>query len=167
MKPTCTACGGSGWVICERNGLSGASRCECSAPPRPSSGRPGPDEILRVVANIAASGVIPFFPQTEEAWFMISDQVAGFVSDRANLELFAAVIRRDCKKYEGAAGLREIYCRYAEPADGHYPGEDPEARHRRREMHENDQRRLEQYAPALKSAGQMPRSIEAANRGVR
>ena len=31
MEEVCSLCGGSGWVITERDGISGAERCECAA----------------------------------------------------------------------------------------------------------------------------------------
>ena len=31
MEEACTVCGGTGWIITERDGLSGAERCECAS----------------------------------------------------------------------------------------------------------------------------------------
>lgn len=31
-KPDCKLCGGTGWVVAERDGISGATRCECTSP---------------------------------------------------------------------------------------------------------------------------------------
>jgi DNA replication protein DnaC len=43
-EETCAICGGTGWKVVERGGLSGAERCECSHPNR--------IEVLRERANI-------------------------------------------------------------------------------------------------------------------
>ncbi len=34
MEEVCSLCGGSGWMITERDGISGAERCECAAQDR-------------------------------------------------------------------------------------------------------------------------------------
>jgi hypothetical protein len=153
---TCASCGGSGWIITETNGVSGAERCVCrqrkTKPVKPTA-----VEILEMVGRIAAANVIPFFPQTEEAWIMLTSEIQSFVSDRQEIALFTQNLLRYCKKYEGPAGLRQIYCAFSIPADGIYPAEalpgfssdEGEARAKRREMEENDRVMAEYKRQAL------------------
>ena len=116
----CPDCGDTGFVVVERGGVSGAERCRCSV--RPKSRRPNAQEIGRVIAQLAEC--IPFFPKSEDAWLIVTAEVSSFVADLEGLREFARVIIRHCKKYEGPAGLRQIYCAYRMPADGIYPDQD-------------------------------------------
>jgi hypothetical protein len=151
----CEACGGSGWIVVERKGVSGAERCRCSRPPEPE--KVSSAEILETVARIATSGVIPFFPQAEEAWIILTSEIQSFVTDRAALELFVRKLLHYAKKYEGPAQLRQIYCAFGVPADGEYPAEalagfgpdEAEARSKMREMEENERRLAEYRKQAL------------------
>jgi len=151
----CAQCAGTGWIFTERNGLSGAERCPCSvrralpAPEQPA--KPTAREFGRLFKQCAE--LIPFFPQTAEAWALIQEDMERYVADSTALELFRVNVIRFCKKYEGPAGLRQIYCGFATPADGVYPleslpgvnaGEAAEARYNIRVMEDNE-RRIDEY----------------------
>jgi len=139
----CRACAGSGWVIVERNGFSGAERCRCSQVQKGVSGKPDFEEIVEAV--VRASDVIPFFPQNVEAMPILAAEIQSFVSDRHSFEVFRQKLLR-ATAYEGLGGLRTLYCSLFEPADGEYPSgsEDAEGRARMREIEENT-RRFEYY----------------------
>jgi hypothetical protein len=122
---TCERCQGSGWIIVERNGLSGAERCPCSVSrkSKADSCRPTLEQITGALAKIAESDVVPFFPKTVDGWIMMASEIASFIQDVEGLGLLVRMVLRHAKKYEGVSGLRQIYCAYAAPADGIYPAE--------------------------------------------
>lgn len=141
MNPSCTNCGGSGWVIAERNGRSGASRCPCSAPSgtRAASNRPTLDDMTQVVVGIAELETIPFFPKNPKALAVIAASMLNYIFDYATLKAFAAAYVEYAKKYEGPAGMREIYARYVD-APATQKAEDLEQRYLMREIEDNEQR---------------------------
>lgn len=141
MNPSCKSCGGSGWLITERNGNSGAERCGCSvsAAARDQSKRPTREDIMRAVAKIAELGVVPFFPQTIDAWMLIVGSLSNYISDQAELMGFTAAYLEHAKKWEGLAGMREIYSQYVESAMPANAG-DLEHRYLLREIEANEQR---------------------------
>jgi len=122
---SCEHCRGTGWIITERNGLSGADRCPCSVPrkSKAESSRPTLEQITGALAKIGESGVVSFFPKTVDGWIMMASEIANFVADVEGLALLVRMVIRHAKEYEGVAGLRQIYCAYATPADGIYPAE--------------------------------------------
>lgn len=165
MSQKCNICGGSGWKITERNGISGAARCECAAPAqRPPDRRPTIAEIGKVVQEVATSKIIPFFPQEVAAWKIIAAEIANFVTDCAALKLFARMIVRHAPDaYQGIAWFRKVYCLYATPADGIYPGEAlPGYSNAQCEMRaliadqEAREHRVDEYQQALTASGQRP-----------
>jgi hypothetical protein len=149
-----------GWILTERGGMSGVEPCPCSVKPWFEARKAATREIARVFAKIAASKVVPFFPETEEGAAMLASEASNYVEDVAKLDLFARAILRLAKKYEGPLQLRIIYCTVGEPADGFWPSmkelqavgfdwEQCEARHKMaevaaREKQEEEFRRLAQ-----------------------
>jgi hypothetical protein len=121
----CGQCGGTGWIIIERRGISAADRCPCSVVQKTveEAARPTVTRITGVLARIAEADVIPFFPKTEDGWIIMAAEIANFVEDTAGLDLLARMTIRHLKKYEGVISLRQVYCAYRTPADGVYPAE--------------------------------------------
>jgi hypothetical protein len=149
----CGECGGVGWLFVEKKGISAATRCPCSVPkalPAPEEripAKPTAKEFGRVLKEWAR--LIPFFPQAAEDWALIQEDMERYVADVAALESFRVNVIHHCKKYEGTAGLRQIYCAFLTPADGVYPLEPlpgvnqadrAEAAWMAREMEDNERR---------------------------
>jgi hypothetical protein len=155
----CEHCGGSGWIVIEKRGISAAERCACSTASTPKllsapngaiSLKPSAKEYAEVLKRFAK--VIPYFPQTAEAWALIQEDMERYVSNSDVLELFRERVITFCIGYEGPAGLRRIYCAFWTPADGVYPlealagvnaADQVEAAYRAREMEENERRMAE------------------------
>lgn len=141
MNATCKNCGGSGWVIAERSAISGASRCACSISAHAGSNRPTLDDMTRVIVGIAESDVIPFFPKSPKTLAVIAASMLNYIFDYAALEAFARAYVENAKKYEGVAGMREIYQQYVGGTQAANPG-DLEQAYLVREIEENEQRLL-------------------------
>lgn len=114
------ACGQcqDGWLITERNGLSGAERCACSIPLKANLVRPTPEKIMAVV--VALSRLIPFFPCDEISLKLIAGEVHRFCDDAERLQHFAQEAARYFTKWQGIGPMRALYCAMFRPADGLY-----------------------------------------------
>lgn len=153
---SCRKCGGAGWTIRTVGGLEGAERCECN--PLPTKIKPAIQDIIAVLAKIAESKTIPFFPDNELGFQFLAVDIRGYVEDMPSLRLFAEKLITHGKPYEGAHSLRRIYCAFCTPADGYYPEPLPgfetealESRHKMLELESRDQEIIRYRQEALQA----------------
>ncbi len=78
----CERCGGSGWIIVEKQGLSAAARCECAA--RDSVARSL--ERARIPANYQQDSFDNFSDRQSPELRLITTQLLGYVRDFPNCD---------------------------------------------------------------------------------
>jgi DNA replication protein DnaC len=86
---TCERCGGSGWIIIEKEGVSGAERCECALASRPSR----LEALSGIPPKFAAKTLENFVPPNDNP--VVADILRGAMNDvRRYTQDFVTLDRR-------------------------------------------------------------------------
>jgi hypothetical protein len=115
----CKRCNDLGWIITERNGISGARLCNCRAEAQQPAGPSlREDDAALLVEGLCE--VLGFAPETEVGRAVIVNALTAMCSTRKQAEL---VVNRACALYTkwpdcGIRGLRQILCAHSTPKDG-------------------------------------------------
>lgn len=112
---SCLICGGRGWVIQERNGVSGADRCQCSRPMPPPAPSPTPSMKDCAVATIRITSQVPYSPREDAVRLDVASRLLKLVRTTDELNWLVDAVIDQTKAWQGFAGIREIYCRRYAP----------------------------------------------------
>jgi len=122
----CPDCGGRGWIIIERGGLSGAERCSCSKPPVVPGADDPPEFPDFMEAAIHISMTVRRFPKKDAKLLdIVARQLERFVSTKDQLEWVKEAAGMEMESWH-LGELRRIFCQQFEPKDKIYFNDSPE-----------------------------------------
>jgi hypothetical protein len=116
----CNICGGTGFVIVERGGISAAKHCDCRKPAETEqAGKPVSPEVA-VAATEALCDVLEFAPSTKLGRMLISNALIAMCPSEDSVWW---LVVRACTLHTkwltcGLPGLRQILCSRHLPKDG-------------------------------------------------
>jgi hypothetical protein len=116
----CNICGGTGFVIVERGGVSAAKRCDCRKPAgTEQAGRPVTPEAA-TAATEALCDVLEFAPSTKLGRMLIANALVAMCFNEDSVWW---LVERACTLHTkwstcGIPGLRQILCSKHLPNDG-------------------------------------------------
>lgn len=111
----CAKCGGSGFVVTERNGVSGAGPCECRAPRDRAMAKFTRAELADAIANL---GMCKYFPSSETARAAVKLLLAKMCPHKEALDWLIDTVVNKLGEWPGPAELRGILCTRFDPQDG-------------------------------------------------
>jgi hypothetical protein len=114
----CERCNDLGWIITERNGLSGATMCNCRAEAQKLPGKPLREEVAIYLVE-ALCQVLGYAPDATGQPVL----VRALMDMCCTEEDLRYVVNRACALYTkwsecGVPGLRQILCARCVPKDG-------------------------------------------------